>query len=483
MPYDLDDQMGSSSTKITQAVDIWSLGCIYSEAAMWIVDGYKGVVDYRRQRMAKTDKIPNFKGGDCFHDGERVLKAVLDAHKDIELRLRRSDYITKDVLDSMVEEMLWDEDRPGAKALWRKAEGVLTRAQQRLTSNTGEESSTRYSNSNRYLTYPLPQSPPKPPPERPRVLPPGLSITEQKHLANVETWRSQVSGLNGELGSLAYGREQINSPESISELDRELTGSIGSWQVGSSSRQTSPVTSPFTSPHASSQYDFHRHLSTEGRPRPLQSWRSSGHKMPNELSHGQTHMNTGELSDDRAVAPNAPELCSEFSQEGIAMSPTGGEGKSDSVVDNGKTIGQGSRHPSSAYSIPIIGPAVRSDSPSYPFSPDHFQIPRKSQKRPTQLSSFPSTIHTNPAPPPTVINPITRISTHHDSLVARSGPFPNDLELLAPTHQSGTAHSVEHLSLAAAIEWKKAHKVKKHARVPPLPGANLLDGLKDRDHV
>ena len=92
---------------------------------MWIVDGYKGVVDYRRQRMAKTDKIPNFKGGDCFHDGERVLKAVLDAHKDIEQRLRRSDYITKDVLDSMVEEMLWDEDRPGAKALWRKAEKFL----------------------------------------------------------------------------------------------------------------------------------------------------------------------------------------------------------------------------------------------------------------------------------------------------------------------------------------------------------------------
>jgi hypothetical protein len=483
MLYDLDDEMGSSSTKITQAVDIWSLGCIYSEAAMWIVDGYKGVVDYRRQRMAETDKIPNFKGGDCFHDGEQVLKAVLDAHKDIELRLRRSDYITKDVLDSMVEEMLWDEDRPGAKALWRKAEVVLTRARQRLLSNTGEDSSTRYNNSNRYLTYPLPQSPPKPPPERPRALPPGLSTTEQKHPAYVETWRSQVSGLNGELGSPAYGREQINSPESISELDRELTGSIASWQVESSSPQTSPVTSPFTSLHASSRYDFHRHLSTEARLRPLQSWRLSGHKMPNELSHGQTHMNTGELSDDGSVAPNAPERRSEFLQEGMAMSLTDGEGNSDSVVDNEKTIGQGSRHPSSAYSIPIIGPVVRADTLSYPFSPDHFQIPPKSQKRSTQLSSFPSTVHTNPAPPPTVINPMTRTSTHHDSFVARSRPSPNNLELPAPTYLSGRAHSVEHLSLAAAIEWKKAHKVKKHARVPSLPGTNLLDELKGRDHV
>ena len=194
-------------------------------------------------------------------------------------------------------------------------------------------------------------------------------------------------------------------------------------------------------------------------------------------------MNTGELSDDGFVAPNAPELCSEFSQEGIAMSPTDGEGNSGSVVDNERTIGQGNRHPSSTYSIPIIGPAVQSDSPSYPFSPDHFHIPPKSQKRSPELSSFPSTIHTNPAPPPTVINPITRTSIHHDSLVARSGPFPNNLGLPAPTHLSGRAHSVEYLSLAAAIEWKKAHKVKKHARVPSLPGANVLDELKDRDHV
>jgi hypothetical protein len=450
---------------------------------MWIVDGYKGVVDYRRQRMAETDKIPNFKGGDCFHDGERVLKAVLDAHKDIEQRLRRSDYITKDVLDSMVEEMLWDEDRPGAKALWRKAEGVLSRARQRLSSNTGQDSSTRYDKSNRYLTNLLSQSPPQPPPERPPGLPPGLSITERKHPANVETWRSQISGLSWELGSPTYGREQRNSPESISGLDRELTGSIASWQGGSSSPQTSPPTSPFTSPHASSQFDFRRHLSTEGRPRPLQSRRSSGYKKPNELSHGQSHMITAALSDDGLVAPNAPETCSGFSQEGITMSPTDGEGNSDSAVDNEKTIGQGSRHPSSAYSIPIIGPAVQSDPPPYPFNPDHYHIPPKSPKRSPGLSSFLSTIHTNPAPPPAVISPITRTSTHRDNFVERSGPFSNNLELPAPAHQSGRAHSVEHLSLAAALEWKKAHKVKKHARVPSLPGANLLDELKDRDHV
>jgi len=42
----------------------------------------------------------------------------------------------------------------------------------------------------------------------------------------------------------------------------------------------------------------------------------------------------------------------------------------------------------------------------------------------------------------------------------------------------------EYLSLTTCIEWRKAHKkVKKHSKVPPLPGNNMLEGLKERDHV
>ena len=50
---------------------------------MWIADGYKGLVEYRRQRMAETDRIL-FKSSDGFHDGERVLQSVRDCHRDIE---------------------------------------------------------------------------------------------------------------------------------------------------------------------------------------------------------------------------------------------------------------------------------------------------------------------------------------------------------------------------------------------------------------
>jgi hypothetical protein len=257
-PYNSDEQSAGSSSKITWPADIWSLGCIYSEAAMWIADGFKGLEDYRKQRMADTDRIL-FKGGDCFHDGERVLPSVVDAHKEIEDRLRRSDYITQDVLDSMVEEMLWEEDRPNAKALWRKAEGVLSRARQRMGSNAGDELS-RNSSGHRSLP-PLRSLPPtKPLPVPPRPQPVGLSsIAEQ--VSNVEKWRSQVttsvvsSSQPGrppsDISSPALTHAQLSSAASVkTDLDREINGSLASWQVVDDNSQGSPIT-PFTSPHAS----------------------------------------------------------------------------------------------------------------------------------------------------------------------------------------------------------------------------------------
>jgi len=258
MPYNSDERSSGSSSKITWPADIWSLGCIYSEAAMWIADGFKGLEDYRKQRLADTDRIL-FKGGDCFHDGERVLPSVLEAHKEIEDRLRRSDYITQDVLDSMVEEMLWEEDRPNAKALLRKAEGVLSRARQRLGSNSGDEVS-RHSSGHRSLP-PLRSLPPtKPLPIPPRPSPSGLSsIAEQVN--NVEKWRSQVTGSvvsssqparpPSDISSPALTHAQLSSAASVkTDLDREINGSLASWQVVDDNSQGTPIT-PITSPHPS----------------------------------------------------------------------------------------------------------------------------------------------------------------------------------------------------------------------------------------
>jgi hypothetical protein len=358
-----ESQTSRSTPSITQDVDIWSLGCIYSEAAMWVADGHKGILDYRRQRISEASQVARFnvaqRDVDCFHDGERTLTSVLVAHRDVDQRLRRADHITKDVLDAMVTEMLWDEDRPSAKALWRKAELVLGRAHQKLASSTGN------SRAMAYPSPPLPnQSSPHPSLERsgsdrsrPPVPPlPDLNIPhillrsatsqlaeERQFPANVERWRSQVrTRVNSDVSPVANAptrqsrSDRIENPSvySIAESDfeRETTGSIASWQ-DSNSAITTPNT-PMTSPHTStSQYGFNGFFECarsqlpsyansavggngeELRPRPLQ-------KNPSRPSSSLRRRPTNETERSRqSCAGNTPSIA-ELSDDGYIVAPS-----------------------------------------------------------------------------------------------------------------------------------------------------------------
>jgi hypothetical protein len=483
--------MAKRSSKNTQAADIWSLGCIYSEAAVWIADGYNGVVEYRRQRIAEIGKMPDFKGRDCFHDGERVLKAVLDAHKDIALRLRRSDYITKDVLDSIAEEMLWEEDRPGAKALLRRAEGILSRARQKLSSSLTADSSTRpNSSSSRSRTYPLPlpRSPPHPPPERPlperpRVSTSRANATQRQSPANVEVWRTLVRVPSSELASSAYGGEPKTSPESISELDIDVVSSTSGWQGGNRDSLASPYTSPYTSPHVSSHFDFPRQVPAEQRRGPSPSQRSSGHQRPGKRPHRQSLKDTVESSDDGLVGPSSSQLYAEFLQESITMPSIDTKGNNNSIVDNTRSGNRGSRPSSSANTASITGPASQSVFPS-PMSSGDSPILQTTQKRSQGFSLFPTKTTNNQPPPSTVDLPVAKAPTYHDRPLTRSDSISNNSVSTVPTDQYSIYQFARQLSLAAVLEWKRAHKKsKKNARVPPVRGADLLDKLNDRDHV
>jgi hypothetical protein len=487
--------MGKRLSKSTQAADIWSLGCIYSEAAVWIADGYSGVVEYRGQRMAEIDKMPDFQGGDCFHDGERVLKAVLDAHKDVELRLRRSDYITKDVLDSMVEEMLWEEDRPGAKALLRRAEGILSRARQRLSSSsTADASSTRptSSNNSRARTYPLPQSPPRPPPERPLPERPRISTSRSNSIqrqspANVEMWRTLVRVPSSELASSAYSGELKTSPESISELDMDVASSTSGWQGGNRDSLASPYTSPHTSPHVSSHFEnFSRQMPGEGRHGPSPSQRSSsGHQRPGKRPHRQSLQDTVESSDDGLVGPSSSQLYAEFLQESIAKSSinTKGNNGNGPNIDYTKTSDRGSRSSSKAYTTSTTGPAVQ-DVFQSSMSLDDPPVLHNSQQRSQGFSLFPTKTSSSQPLPSTVEAPVAKVPTHHERPMTRSDSISNGSVSTVPTNHYSAYQSAGHLSLAGVLEWKKAHKKsKKNARVPPVRGADLLDKLNNRDHV
>lgn len=153
-----------SQLKVRQNVDIWSLGCVYSEAARWVTGGYKGVKEYRAERKSETDSIRGFKNGDCFHNGEKALTAVRNCHGMIKGRLCRYDFITELVIDRMIKPMLAvSAGRPTAMQSLITSQTVLEEAQEMLEGVIAKATGAR--------DNPLrPENPPAPP-----VRPPGFS--------------------------------------------------------------------------------------------------------------------------------------------------------------------------------------------------------------------------------------------------------------------------------------------------------------------
>lgn len=484
---------------------------------MWIADGYKGLVDYRTQRAAECEKV-FFKISDGFHDGEKLLRSVHDAHRDIEERLRRADYITKDVLDSMVDEMLWEEDRPSAKALLRKADMVVARARTKL-SNINVDDFPRPESRQRRM------NPPRPPPTAP--LPPipsrlrtGLnSIAEQHQYApNVESWRAQVPlspsstrrGPPSDIASLSS--RNISSAESVIS-DGDFARSVASWQINDNTSMASAIT-PFSSPRASVvSYDFPpRHQSNEGRPRVLRSPPSvESYRRPSKKAFSTLGIEEAHMPDNASVVSPSERSVDAYIEQAsvrplrvvesakIAMveveqaPPAPAEltrvpSRTSSVAGShaASRMSKAESRRSSIYSIPVG--MVKEET----IEEEQFEA-----KKQSGLSLFPAKAGALPQAPQ--LEQVRPNTAHAPSSAPAPAPVFNDAASLRPSltshsNSSGiitptftsdsNGSSMEYLSMNTCMEWKKAHKkVKKHSKVPPLPGSHLMKSLNDRDHV
>lgn len=134
--FRFDGPTGNSAKYVKQNVDIWSLGCVFSEAAVWVVRGWDGLQEYRRRRTKATDSITNFKGGDYFHDGENVLPIVAHILRILPEHRRPSDHITANAeFLSMVMSMLENpKGRPAAPVLYYRSQKIINAATHELGS-------------------------------------------------------------------------------------------------------------------------------------------------------------------------------------------------------------------------------------------------------------------------------------------------------------------------------------------------------------
>ena len=96
--------------------DLWSLACVLMELAVWVSHGYKQVQEFRDARLEATKDFHNFHGGNCFHDGEKVLPVVLVWLDRLTDEKRGTDLIMEKLVDLLKEIFESDEkDRPSAK--------------------------------------------------------------------------------------------------------------------------------------------------------------------------------------------------------------------------------------------------------------------------------------------------------------------------------------------------------------------------------
>ncbi|EPE26730.1 Protein kinase-like (PK-like) [Glarea lozoyensis ATCC 20868] len=133
-----DGHWGYSALQAKQDVDIWSLGCVFSEAAVWISKSHDGLVEYRQARRAANNSLSdNNCLGECFHDGESVSETVLQFHSELPRTIRYSDYVTSQVVSIIDSDMLGvSGSRLTARQLWGRFDKLTQRANRRSTASS-----------------------------------------------------------------------------------------------------------------------------------------------------------------------------------------------------------------------------------------------------------------------------------------------------------------------------------------------------------
>lgn len=112
--------------RVTQKTDVWSLGCVLSEAATFVVLGREGVLQYERVRRIALERSHN-RLSDTFHDRDNILPEVVAWHQYLRSASRRTDPFTPAILDTVDQYMLVcpESCRLGANEIFCNLKNIL----------------------------------------------------------------------------------------------------------------------------------------------------------------------------------------------------------------------------------------------------------------------------------------------------------------------------------------------------------------------
>lgn len=215
-------------------MDSWSLGCVFSEVAAWVVHGREGLEDYRQRRQDETQQLDDFRDGKAFHDGEAMLQCVGKMHNKVLQNKRFSDNVTGPVIETMITEMLDEsEGRPNAKQLWAKSQRILRAAETKLKSTEWDPTENDKQHAKKV--------PPVTPPDLPhsqsersgrRGVPRELSLAKQQLPIRSATYNV----LAPEHTTSSPQPQEYDSPEDIDSTDPTPPTSPGDIQNGTNNQ-------------------------------------------------------------------------------------------------------------------------------------------------------------------------------------------------------------------------------------------------------
>lgn len=137
------ERPGGDQAPVSQRFDIWSLGCVFSEAATWVALGHRGINLFQLVRKSGqlSDDINAYYGNiletrssisdiddnsligvqglDRFHDGSKMSSTVKDWHTHVRQTLRRCDPVTERVLEIVENSMLQADPQRQRVLRWR----------------------------------------------------------------------------------------------------------------------------------------------------------------------------------------------------------------------------------------------------------------------------------------------------------------------------------------------------------------------------
>ena len=254
----------SSPLQITQAADMWSIGCVLSELSVWACHGSRRVAEYRRRREMEVED----KGGDggerLFHLDCKLLDVVNEIHQDIQTNTRACDHTTRLVLENLVDDILQSAERPNAKFIFEKSKRLIKRAEKRFevsVSRLGGNTSSDYVDSN--VAKSRPRTPPQVPPQcasSPKLSPNRDYGSQLK--VEVPIRESLVTDANLELSRLSLGshpslyeRHHKSPSQSSNQRSNDGIDTLGAFQANGQGTRVTPEASPFTVASTHTQED------------------------------------------------------------------------------------------------------------------------------------------------------------------------------------------------------------------------------------